>query len=37
MSLETSIGNFELALALGMILVSLALMVNILVSRLQHR
>ena len=37
MSLETSIGNFELAMALGMILVSLALAVNILVSRLQHR
>ena len=37
MSLETSIGNFELAMALGMILVSLALAVNVLVSRLQHR
>lgn len=37
MSLETSIGNFELAMALGMILVFLALAVNILVSRLQHR
>ena len=37
MSLEISIGNFELAMALGMILVSLALAVNILVSRLQHR
>ena len=37
MSLETSIGNFELALALGIILVFLALMVNILVSQLQHR
>ena len=37
MSLETSIGNFELAMALGIILVSLALAVNILVSRLQHR
>jgi tungstate transport system permease protein len=37
MSLETSIGNFEMAMALGIILVSLALAVNILVSRLQHR
>ena len=37
MSLEASIGNFELAIALGIILVSLALAVNILVSRLQHR
>lgn len=36
MSLETSIGNFELALALGMILVSLALLVNILVGQLQR-
>jgi tungstate transport system permease protein len=37
MSLETSTGNFQLALALGIILVSLALVVNILVSQLQHR
>lgn len=37
MSLETSVGNFELAIALGIILVSLALTVNILVSRLQNR
>jgi tungstate transport system permease protein len=37
MSLETSIGNFEMAMALGMILVFLALAVNIMVSRLQHR
>ena len=37
MSLETSIGDFELAMALGIILVSLALAVNILISRLQHR
>ena len=37
MSLETSIGNFELAMALGIILVSLALTVNILVGRFQHR
>jgi tungstate transport system permease protein len=37
MSLETSIGNFEMAMALGIILVSLALAVNILVSQLQHR
>ena len=37
MSLETSIGNFELAMALGIILVSLALSVNILVGRFQQR
>ena len=37
MSLETSIGNFELAMALGIILVSLALTVNILVGRFQNR
>ena len=37
MSLETSIGNFEMAMALGIILVSLALVVNILVSQLQRR
>lgn len=37
MSLETSMGNFELAMALGIILVFLALAVNILVSQLQHR
>ena len=37
MALETSMGNFELAMALGIILVSLALAVNILVSQLQHR
>lgn len=37
MALETSMGDFELAMALGIILVSLALAVNILVSRLQHR
>ncbi|MDA0988942.1 MAG: ABC transporter permease [Chloroflexi bacterium] len=37
MSIEISTGNFELAMALGIILVSLALAVNILVSRLQHR
>ena len=37
MSLETSIGNFELAMALGIILVSLALTVNILVGRFQQR
>ena len=37
MSLETSIGNFEMAMALGIILVTLALVVNILVSQLQHR
>ncbi len=37
MSLETSIGNFELAMALGIILVTLALSVNILVGRFQQR
>lgn len=37
MSLETSIGNFELAMALGIILVFLALVVNILAGRLQRR
>jgi tungstate transport system permease protein len=37
MSLETSIGNFEMAMALGIILVFLALAVNILVSQIQHR
>ena len=37
MSLETSIGNFELAMALGIILVFLALVVNILAGRLQQR
>ena len=37
MSLETSIGNLERAMALGMILVSLALAINILASRFQHR
>ena len=37
MSLETSVGNFELALALGIILVSLSLSVNILVGILQRR
>ena len=37
MSLETSTGNFELAMALGIILVSLALAINVLVSQLQHR
>ena len=37
MSLETSMGNIELSMALGMILVFLALAVNILVGRLQQR
>jgi tungstate transport system permease protein len=37
MALETSIGNFELAMALGIILVTLALAVNIVVSQLQQR
>ena len=37
MSLETSVGNFEVAMALGIILVTLALLVNILVSKFQHR
>ena len=36
-SLETSKGNLELSLALGMILIFLALLVNILFNRLQHR
>ncbi|MDA0770761.1 MAG: ABC transporter permease [SAR202 cluster bacterium Casp-Chloro-G4] len=37
MALETSIGNVELSLALGIILVSLALLVNILVGRLRSK
>ena len=37
MSLETSVGNFELAMALGIILVSLSLSVNIIVGILQRR
>ena len=36
-SLETSKGNLELSLALGMILIFLALLVNIVFNRLQHR
>jgi len=37
MSLETSMGNIELSLALGIILISLALTVSIVVNRLQQR
>lgn len=37
MSLETSMGNIELSMALGLILVSLALVVNILVGQTQQR
>ncbi|MEE8174505.1 MAG: ABC transporter permease [Dehalococcoidia bacterium] len=37
MSLETSTGNIELSMALGIILISLALMVSILANRLQQR
>lgn len=37
MSLETSMGNIELSMALGIILISLALMVSILANRLQQR
>ena len=37
MSLETSNGNFELSMALGIILVSLSLGVNILVGLLRER
>jgi len=36
-ALETSKGNLELALALGMILLFLALLVNIVFNQLQHR
>lgn len=37
MALETSIGNIELSMALGTILIALALMVNVLVGRFQSR
>jgi tungstate transport system permease protein len=37
MSLETSMGNIELSIALGIILITLALIVSILVNRLQQR
>ena len=37
MSLETSMGNIELSMALGIILICLALMVSIVASRLQPR
>ena len=37
MSLETSLGNIELAMALGIILISVALIVSILANRLQQR
>ena len=36
-SLETSKGNLELALALGMILLFVALLINIIFNQLQHR
>jgi tungstate transport system permease protein len=36
-SLETSKGNIELAIALGIILISLALIINIVLNRLQQR
>jgi len=36
-ALETSMGNVELSLALGIILLSLALIVNILLNRIQER
>lgn len=37
MSLETSMGNIELSMALGIILILLALIVSIIVNRLQQR
>ncbi|MEE8470541.1 MAG: ABC transporter permease [Dehalococcoidia bacterium] len=37
MSLETSMGNIELSMALGIILIALALIVSILANRLQQR
>jgi tungstate transport system permease protein len=37
MSLETSMGNIEFSMALGIILISLALIVSFLVNRLQQR
>ena len=37
MSLETSMGNIELSMALGIIIMALALMVSIMVSRFQQR
>ncbi|HEY48678.1 MAG TPA: ABC transporter permease subunit [Dehalococcoidia bacterium] len=37
MSLETSMGNLELSIALGLILITLALIVSVLVNRLQQR
>ena len=36
-SLETSKGNFELAIALGIILVLVALVINIVLNRIQQR
>ena len=36
-SLETSKGDVELAIALGIILMALALMINIILNRIQHR
>jgi tungstate transport system permease protein len=36
-SMETSKGDFELAIALGIILLSLALIINIILNRLQQR
>jgi tungstate transport system permease protein len=36
-SMETSKGDFELAMALGIILLFLALIINIVLNRLQQR
>jgi tungstate transport system permease protein len=36
-SLETTKGNIELAIALGIILITLALVINIVLNRLQQR
>ena len=36
-SLETSMGNMELAFALGIILIIIALVVNVVLNRLQQR
>jgi tungstate transport system permease protein len=36
-SMETSQGDFELAIALGIILLFLALIINIVMNRLQQR
>jgi tungstate transport system permease protein len=36
-SLETSKGELELSIALGIILIFLALLINIILNRIQHR